>query len=103
MTDRERLVLLREATRELKLTGQGYVQWVKDRKGGHWLEALALLHRLENDLKPDPLPALGPIRRGGKSLLDYQLTHNTDGIPLYRRWMTTVERARSRLPPSRSP
>lgn len=83
MTDKQRLAILREAERELKKTSQGYIQWSSDKKGGHWPNALQLLNELERDLIPDPVPALGPLRRGGPSLLTYQLTHNTDGIPRY--------------------
>lgn len=84
MTDKQRLELLRAANKELKLTTQGYVQWVDDGKqGGHWAKAMLALNKLEDDLSPPLLPLLGPIRRGGKSMLEYQLTHNTDGIPLY--------------------
>jgi hypothetical protein len=32
---------------------------------------------------PSPLPKLGPVWRGGKSVLDHDLTHATSGIPLY--------------------
>jgi hypothetical protein len=84
VTDKQRLELLRAAKKELKLTTQGYVQWVADGKqGGHWAKAMLALNKLEDDFKPDPVPLLGPVKRGGKSILDYQLTHNTDGIPLY--------------------
>ena len=83
MTNRERLIILREAMAELKLTGQGYIQWSQDKQGGHWPAAMSRLKKLEKDLMPDPVPALGPIRNGGKSLLTYQLTHNTDGIPKF--------------------
>jgi hypothetical protein len=84
MTDKERLALLRSARADLRRTGQGHVQWVAGGKeGGYWKRAEAKLAKLEHDLEPPKLPALGPIRRGGKSLLAYQLTHNTDGIPLY--------------------
>lgn len=79
MTDRQRLVLLRDAVRELKLTGQGYHQWSKDRQGGHWSRALAVLGRLELDLMPG-LGNLGPIIKGGKSILLHDCTHITDGL-----------------------
>ena len=79
MTDRQRLVLLRDAVRELKLTGQGYHQWSKDRQGGHWSRALAVLGRLELDLMPG-LGNLGPIIKGGKSILLHDCTHITSGL-----------------------
>lgn len=83
MNDAQRLELLRSAKRDLSATKQGFQQWDENHVGKHWPDAMRKLLRLERDLLPDPLPALGPIRRGGKSLLAYQLTHNTDGIPLY--------------------
>lgn len=33
--------------------------------------------------KPNPVPDLGPLYVGGASVLNHQLTHNTDGIPYY--------------------
>ncbi len=33
--------------------------------------------------KPNPVPDLGPLYIGGASVLNHQLTHNTDGIPYY--------------------
>lgn len=69
--------------RELRLTGQGYIQWQKDKKGGHWENAVASLRKLEDDLKPPPLPPLGPVWSIGKSILTQDLTHATSGIPLY--------------------
>jgi len=83
MNDKQRLELLRDAKKELMLTKQGFQQWDENHVGTHWPTAMRKLERLEEDLLPNPLPPLGPIRRGGKSLLLYQLTHNTDGIPLY--------------------
>lgn len=84
MTEKQRLALLREALDYLEKTKQGHVQWVAEgRTGPHWKAAMTDLKKLEKDLLPTPEPPLGPIRRGGKSLLAYQLTHNTDGIPLY--------------------
>jgi hypothetical protein len=79
MTGRERLALLRAAEKELKLTGQGYIQWSKDKKGGHWDRALASLERLERDLLPG-VHDLGPIIKGGKSILLHDCTHITGGL-----------------------
>jgi hypothetical protein len=83
MNDAQRLELLRSAKRDLSATKQGFQEWDENHVGTHWPDAMRKLLRLERDLLPDPLPQLGPIRRGGKSLLAYQLTHNTDGIPRY--------------------
>jgi hypothetical protein len=82
MTDKQRLALLRKAERELKLTGQGYIQWAKDKRGGHWPDALSALAALEKD-RATVVPDLGPIWAGGKSVLLQDLTHATTGIPLY--------------------
>lgn len=84
MTEAQRLALLRSAVDELERTGQGYIQWAADGKTGlHWKTALARLRKLELDLVPPKVPALGPVWRGGSSVLRHQLTHNTDGVPLY--------------------
>lgn len=84
MTDKQRLALLRSARDELERTGQGYIQWKADgRKGVHWKNALADLGKLEADLKPSPVPNLGPIFATGKSVLLHDLTHATAGVPLY--------------------
>lgn len=84
MTDKERLALLDKALAELKLTSQGYVQWAEEgKKGGHWSRAMLALNKLRADLKPVPIPNLGPIWSGGKSVLLHDLTHKTAGIPLY--------------------
>ena len=43
-----------------------------------------LLYRRWSPPKPKPpVPSLGPIWSGGKSILLHQLTHNTDGVPGY--------------------
>jgi hypothetical protein len=85
VTDKQRLALLRKARSELKLTKAGY-----DPEGGHWRRAFGTLQALEDDLakppkpKPSPkVPNLGPVWRGGKSVLLHDLTHATGGIPLY--------------------
>jgi hypothetical protein len=83
VNDRQRLALLRAARDNLERTTIGFLEHDETGKGSEWTAAIRKLERLERDLLPDPLPALGPIRRGGKSLLLYQLTHNTDGIPRY--------------------
>lgn len=85
MNDQQRLELVRSMRKDLTATKLGYVQW--DESGGgkrtHWGMAMAKLEKLERDLLPDPVPALGPLWRGGRSLLLQDLTHETEGIPLY--------------------
>jgi hypothetical protein len=83
VNDAQRLELLRSLKRDAMATKQGFQEWDENHVGTHWRDWLRKMERLEKDLLPDPLPALGPVRRGGKSLLAYQLTHNTDGIALY--------------------
>lgn len=83
MTEKQQRALLQKALRELKQTGQGYVQWSKDKQGGHWSEALKALAKLETDIRPSPVLNLGPVWIGGKSILLHDLTHRTTGIPLY--------------------
>jgi hypothetical protein len=83
VTDKERLALVRQVERELTRTGQGYVQWSQDKQGGHWPKALAGLTKLERDFQAPPVPDLGPVWDGGKSVLLHDLTHATSGIPLY--------------------
>jgi len=78
MTDAKRQALLKAALDELRLTRDGF-----DTFGGHWKRAWPKLEQLYEDLEPNPLPMLGPVVRGGKSLLNVSLTHNTDGIAHY--------------------
>lgn len=78
MTDKQRAAKVRATVAALKKTTRGYTP-----QGVHWRTALRLLAELEQDLKPDPLPALGPVWNGGKSVLQHDLTHATDQIPLY--------------------
>jgi hypothetical protein len=84
MNDVQRKALLEEAVIELKRTDVGYPP--KLVAGTHWARAMAKLSKLEDDLEPDPLPDLGSVVRGGTSVLNVKLTHNTDGIPLYPAW-----------------
>jgi hypothetical protein len=83
VNDRRRLELLRRAVDHLERTEIGYVEYDETGRGSEWRAAMRALSRLEHDLLPDPLPALGPIWSGGRSLLVQDLTHETDGIPLY--------------------
>lgn len=82
MTDRRRLQLLRQARRHLQRTTKGYVEYERTGRGEAWRKALDLLERLEADLAP-VVPRLGPVWRGGKSILDHDLTHATSGLPRY--------------------
>lgn len=78
MTDAARRKLLREAIAELKRTQEGYVTHPN---GPHWKRGLAKLERLDDDLAPSSrVPLLGPIYKGGQSVLKYAPTHNTDGL-----------------------
>ena len=84
MTEAQQLALLRTGINALKKTQQGHVQWVADgTPATHWKDAMAALRKLEADLKPSPVPALGPVSLTGKSVLLHDLTHATAGIPLY--------------------
>jgi hypothetical protein len=82
VTDKQRLALVRSAKKHLKLTKKG---WLEKPVGGgtEWLEAMKALDALEKDLTPIVLPNLGPVWVGGMSVLRQDLTHKTDGIPLY--------------------
>lgn len=76
MTDKQRVALLDAAIKELKQTTKGY-----SASGPHWKEAMERLNTLRRDLTP--LPDLGPVWVGGKSVLDHDLTHKTAGVALY--------------------
>lgn len=90
MTDKERLELLEFALEELRKTREGFD--AAGQTGGHWRRAMQRLEELQEDLEPKAAPApgpatgvprLGPVWRGGKSILDHDLTHATGGLPLY--------------------
>lgn len=84
MTDKERLALLQKAEAELKLTSQGYKQWVADgRPASHWSRAMLAINKLEKDLTPVPIPQLGSVWMGGISILRHDLTHETARIDFY--------------------
>lgn len=78
MTDQQRLALLREAQACLKQTTRGYTP-----SGLYWKRAFEKLDLLAADLAPPPPPTIGPLYKGGKSVLEQDCTHATDGIPLY--------------------
>lgn len=81
MTEKQRLNALRRVLANLKKTKEGY-----NPSGPHWAAALKDIRILEADFKPPPktrVPELGPVVRGGKSVLEQDLTHLTDGIAGY--------------------
>lgn len=80
MTDRQRLTLLRAAWADLAQTTEGYADAPN---GVHWRNAKAKLDKLADDLQPPPAPSIGPVFKGGKSVLQHDCTHATSGIPLY--------------------
>jgi hypothetical protein len=90
MTDKQRLELLEFALKELRKTKEGFN--TAGQTGGHWRGAMQRLDELQEDLKPKAeqatapatgVPKLGPVWRGGKSILVQDLTHATGGLPLY--------------------
>ena len=79
MTDKQRLAKLRAAMATLKKTTHGYTP-----AGTFWHTAFDLLEELEADLAArPPVPVLGPVVKGGQSVLRHDLTHATDGLPGY--------------------
>ena len=79
MNNQERLAKLLKAENLLKKTEHGYTP-----DAFRWQEAMKLIDEVEESLAappPSPVPKLGPITVGGKSVLLHQLTHKTDGIP----------------------
>jgi hypothetical protein len=95
MTDKERLELLEFALKELRKTKDGYDS--AGQTGGHWRLAMQRLDALQDDLQPRPkaertlaiagaasaVPNLGPVWKGGKSILLQDCTHPTDGLDHY--------------------
>jgi len=79
MTDKQRLAKLRAAKSELQKTTAGYTP-----SGVHWSKAMDLLEEIELDLAAHPpVPVLGPVIKGGTSVLKQDLTHATGGLPGY--------------------
>jgi hypothetical protein len=99
MPDKHRLKLLRQALSQLERTQQGYKQAIEDiNRHGHWKAAIQALHALEDDLTPR-LPDLGPVFRGGKSLLDEACTHHTSGLSRYPAFDTNFRAGSSVIAP----
>ena len=78
LTDQQRLDKLLKAEQLLKNTEHGYTP-----DAFRWKQAMKLLDEVEASLErppTPPVPALGPVKPGGKSVLLHQLTHNSDGF-----------------------
>jgi hypothetical protein len=82
VTEAQRLALVREAKRHLKLTRKGWLEEPVG-QGSEWKASMEALNALERDLRPDPLPDISSVTKDGASLLDMSLTHKTSGIPLF--------------------
>lgn len=78
MTDKQRAAKLHAAVASLKKTTRGYQP-----NGVHWRKAMGLLADIDNDLSRPPVPALGPVVPGGRSVLEQDLTHATGGLDGY--------------------
>jgi hypothetical protein len=88
ITDKQPLELLESALGELRKTKEGFAS--AGETGGHWQLAMQRLDALQEDLKTKPeqsplvgVPKLGPLWKGGTSLLQHKCTHPTDDLPLY--------------------
>jgi hypothetical protein len=78
LTDAQLLAKLQQAELLLKNTEHGYTP-----DAFRWKKAMGLIDEVEEALSRPPVPpvpALGPVRPNGKSVLLHQLTHNTDGF-----------------------
>lgn len=85
MDDKQRLASLIACEKHLKLTTKGWKE-APVGEGSEWDAAMELLHRVQKDLAPRAKAAwenIGPITKPGASLLDYSLTHKTEGIDLF--------------------
>jgi hypothetical protein len=77
VNDKQRVARLDKALAALKKTTRGYTP-----EGVHWRTALEHLRALRADLQSvSRVPALGPVVRGGKTILAHDLTHATSGVP----------------------
>src|SRR5688572_16656240 len=76
MTDAKKAAQLEAALQELRLTQEGY----RTHPGGpHWRRAIPAIEEVIRELR-QPVPALGPLIRGGKSVLLHDCTHITDEL-----------------------
>jgi hypothetical protein len=81
VNDKQRLALVREAEKHLKLTRKGWLEKPVG-SGSEWKAAMKALNALEADLATQ-VPSIGAVWVGGQSVLLHDLTHATSGIPLY--------------------
>ena len=80
MTDKQLVNAVRRARQRLH-RASGY-----DPAGGHYKAVDTALDQIESELLQRLTPRwahIGPVTKGGKSLLDMSLTHRTSGIPLF--------------------
>lgn len=85
MTNKQRLNAVRRARRRLQRTNIGYLEFQETGAGSEWTGAMEILEELERDLKKAIQPAIvvpdwGPIWKGGKPLLEQDLTHITSNL-----------------------
>lgn len=95
MTNKQRLNALRRAKTALKQTTRGYTP-----NGLYWRRAMKHIDAVMASLEPPPLD-IGPVWKGGKSLLDQDLTHPTSGIPLYPAFDDAFVEGREIIAPER--
>ena len=79
--------LIDQAVAELEQTAYGYLE-LKLPASGHWATGLTLLAKARKSLDPPPKPPgpkinLGPVLKGGRSVLEQDLTHPTGGLEHY--------------------
>lgn len=81
LTDKQLLDAVRRLETHLHKTTEGYVG---HESGVHWRRAHGELERIKKGLEPKAkAPALGPVVRGGQSILLHELTHATGGLDGY--------------------
>lgn len=79
MTEKQLLATVNRLEKHLHQTTEGYVG---HETGVHWRRATRQLDVLKRELQPKAkVPALGPVVRGGKPILEQDLTHETGGVP----------------------
>lgn len=102
VTPKQRVNALRRARAHLARTKISGRDFAEHGVGSEWKLALVHLANLERDLLKDiapKVPALGPVWKGGKSVLLHDLTHATSGIPLYPAFDDAFVQGRSIIAP----